>query len=284
MYPKPRDDENRAQREREIHADFLEYQSLINDGPIVRPHRSPPLMSDSSITPKLDLASIINRLETDVLALESARDIVHYGGTCKKTFAEDIRAIIAHARRAEAAEALVAESQKALAFAASCIKSGEPWTDTCERVIGAALAKTPADMGAELRQLRELTDPNRAFVPKEDYDAILERVKKMDAYEHQSAERLGELSGINEALRARVSKLERDLAEDRDIAEAEAQIDSDEKKALNAELAKLRKDKARLDWLLSHGYGADTEAGRINLSVSTARDAIDAAMSAKEGA
>lgn len=29
--------------------------------------------------------------------------------------------------------------REALAFAASCIKSGEPWTPDCERVIGRAL-------------------------------------------------------------------------------------------------------------------------------------------------
>lgn len=34
-----------------------------------------------------------------------------------------------------------AELVKALAFAASVIKGGEPWTDTCEQVIGGALAK-----------------------------------------------------------------------------------------------------------------------------------------------
>ena len=33
----------------------------------------------------------------------------------------------------------VDELRKALAFAASVIKSGEPWTETCESVIGGAL-------------------------------------------------------------------------------------------------------------------------------------------------
>ncbi len=33
------------------------------------------------------------------------------------------------------------ELYQALAFAASCIKSGEPWTAECERTISAALAK-----------------------------------------------------------------------------------------------------------------------------------------------
>ena len=33
----------------------------------------------------------------------------------------------------------IRELVKALAFARCCIKSGEPWTDTCEEVIGAAL-------------------------------------------------------------------------------------------------------------------------------------------------
>jgi hypothetical protein len=33
-----------------------------------------------------------------------------------------------------------AKLREALGFAASVIKSGEPWTETCERVIGGALA------------------------------------------------------------------------------------------------------------------------------------------------
>jgi len=31
------------------------------------------------------------------------------------------------------------EAYRALAFASSCIRSGEPWTETCEEVIGTAL-------------------------------------------------------------------------------------------------------------------------------------------------
>jgi len=34
-----------------------------------------------------------------------------------------------------------AQLHEALAFAASVIKSGEPWTDTCERIIGGALSR-----------------------------------------------------------------------------------------------------------------------------------------------
>jgi hypothetical protein len=36
----------------------------------------------------------------------------------------------------------IGELRRALAFARSCIKSGEPWTDRCEEVIGRALAVT----------------------------------------------------------------------------------------------------------------------------------------------
>ncbi len=41
--------------------------------------------------------------------------------------------------------ATLAEARDALAFAASCIKSGEPWSSTCERVIGKALKTHPED-------------------------------------------------------------------------------------------------------------------------------------------
>jgi len=37
------------------------------------------------------------------------------------------------------AHAEVMRYRRALAFARSCIKSGEPWTDTCEDVIGSLL-------------------------------------------------------------------------------------------------------------------------------------------------
>lgn len=40
--------------------------------------------------------------------------------------------------RREIAEQL-RRAHRALSFARSCIKSGEPWTDTCEDIIGGAL-------------------------------------------------------------------------------------------------------------------------------------------------
>ncbi len=46
--------------------------------------------------------------------------------------------------RTEDVQALESERDRlrgALAFAASCIKSGEPWTETCEQEIGALLYK-----------------------------------------------------------------------------------------------------------------------------------------------
>lgn len=49
--------------------------------------------------------------------------------------------------RAERAESLLAKAREALAFAASCIKSGEPWTDHCEAVIGAALLAAEEERG-----------------------------------------------------------------------------------------------------------------------------------------
>ncbi|KKN33993.1 hypothetical protein LCGC14_0798060 [marine sediment metagenome] len=39
----------------------------------------------------------------------------------------------------------VVQQRKALAFAASVIKSGEPWTETCEREIGSLLSPIEAD-------------------------------------------------------------------------------------------------------------------------------------------
>ncbi|RRJ96801.1 hypothetical protein Ga0100231_023835 [Opitutaceae bacterium TAV4] len=41
MYPQPKDNERREQREREIREDARERESLINDGPIVRPLSKP---------------------------------------------------------------------------------------------------------------------------------------------------------------------------------------------------------------------------------------------------
>lgn len=41
--------------------------------------------------------------------------------------------------------ARIAELGQALAFAASVIKSGEPWTATCEQVIGEALRSSRKD-------------------------------------------------------------------------------------------------------------------------------------------
>ncbi len=94
MYPKPRDNDP-FRIEREIAEDKREYDSLINNGPLVRPLRAT-LMS-TPIAQKLDFAAVAARLETDAKVLESASDIVHYGGTCKRTFAADIRALIDHA-------------------------------------------------------------------------------------------------------------------------------------------------------------------------------------------
>ena len=39
--------------------------------------------------------------------------------------------------------------RKALAFAASCIKGGEPWTETCEKIIGRALDPPPEPTEAD---------------------------------------------------------------------------------------------------------------------------------------
>lgn len=50
-------------------------------------------------------------------------------------------------RRAERAEALLAKAREALSFAASCIKSGEPWTEHCEAIIGSALRAAEEERG-----------------------------------------------------------------------------------------------------------------------------------------
>ena len=50
------------------------------------------------------------------------------------------RATAQHAERErDEAQAETARLRRALAFAASCIKTAEPWTETCDREIGALL-------------------------------------------------------------------------------------------------------------------------------------------------
>jgi hypothetical protein len=44
-----------------------------------------------------------------------------------------------HRAKLAAKDEEIARLREALAFARSVIKSGESWTDTCERVIGGAL-------------------------------------------------------------------------------------------------------------------------------------------------
>lgn len=67
------------------------------------------------------------------------RDVAVHGGNYQPSIDE----AVANTDLAMAAPAVAAERDRlrgALAFAASVIKSGEPWTDRCEEVIGTALA------------------------------------------------------------------------------------------------------------------------------------------------
>lgn len=50
-----------------------------------------------------------------------------------------------HRERAEKAEAQLRQAQQCVKFFSSVIKSGEPWTDTCQREYNAALEYQPFD-------------------------------------------------------------------------------------------------------------------------------------------
>lgn len=56
-----------------------------------------------------------------------------------------LRAKVAETER-DALRARVAELERFSAFAASCIKSGEPWSDTCEEMYAAIFKKEPDDV------------------------------------------------------------------------------------------------------------------------------------------
>ena len=101
-------------------------------------------------------ADIISRLSAVALACEFVTTSVTLAGTEMRGHAEDIRAIIA---RAEAAEALVAEKDKALEFIrdeCDWEEGGDHFVKAGDKRIGPActkaLAKTPAEMRHPLKE------------------------------------------------------------------------------------------------------------------------------------
>jgi DNA replication initiation complex subunit (GINS family) len=91
-----------------------------------------------------NVAKRIEELQKQAEALTAERDLAcqtrdHAQAASNKSLFEKRDA---EAQHQESLAMFAEENRKmrtALAFARSCIKSGEPWTDTCEDVIGGAL-------------------------------------------------------------------------------------------------------------------------------------------------
>ncbi|AHF94043.1 hypothetical protein OPIT5_04005 [Opitutaceae bacterium TAV5] len=128
MYPQPRDNEIREQREREIEQERREEASLINDGPIARPLRHP-------VQPK----PTYEQLEALVAELREWRDTFSLlGGTpgIAWEFYKGLESVKI------ATEALAVELREALQMANPFVPCHEH--SETRKLVEAALARTPA--------------------------------------------------------------------------------------------------------------------------------------------